>query len=169
MTETNELDGLPGLGSVDGKRIVVVSNSLREAKEIRESLTADFPQKKIELYSSETPQSKKALHFADVEKYWASVDVLMYTPTVSAGVSFEALHFDCMFVNLSDRSCNVETARQMMGRVRQLRDKDSADTIIMGCAGMARYRDRLRDALDMPVVEPSQAAVTQAIGQIRCD
>jgi hypothetical protein len=107
-----------------GKRIVVVSNSLREAKEIRESLTADFPQKKIELYSSETPQSKKALHFADVEKYWASVDVLMYTPTVSAGVSFEALHFDCMFVNLSDRSCNVETARQMMGRVRQLRDKD---------------------------------------------
>lgn len=107
-----------------GKRIVVVSNSLREAKEIQRSLAADFPQKMIELYSSETPQSKKALHFADVEKYWAAVDVLMYTPTVSAGVSFESLHFDRMFVNLSDRSCNVETARQMMGRVRQLRDKD---------------------------------------------
>ncbi len=49
-----------------------------------------------------------------------------------------------------------------------LRDDDGADVLILGCAGMARYRDRLSDALGLPVVEPTQAAVTSAIGQLRC-
>ena len=57
----------------------------------------------------------------------------------------------------------------MIGAGKRLRDDHGADVVVMGCAGMARYRDRLRDALGVPVVEPSQAAVTQAIGQIRCD
>jgi Asp/Glu/hydantoin racemase len=59
--------------------------------------------------------------------------------------------------------------RHMIDVGKRLRDTNGADVIVMGCAGMARYRDRLRDALDMPVVEPSQAAVTQAIGQLLCD
>jgi allantoin racemase len=59
--------------------------------------------------------------------------------------------------------------RHMIHVGKRLRDTNGADVIVMGCAGMARYRDRLRDALDMPVVEPSQAAVTQAIGQLLCD
>ena len=34
-------------------------------------------------------------------------------------------------------------------------------------AGMARYRGRLQSALGIPVVEPTQAAVTMAIGRVR--
>ena len=49
-----------------------------------------------------------------------------------------------------------------------LRDEDGADVLILGCAGMAGYRDRLSDALGLPVVEPTQAAVTAAIGRLRC-
>jgi len=49
-----------------------------------------------------------------------------------------------------------------------LRDEDGADVLILGCAGMARYRDRLSDALGLPIVEPTQAAVTAAIGRLRC-
>jgi Asp/Glu/hydantoin racemase len=37
----------------------------------------------------------------------------------------------------------------------------------MGCAGMARYRKPLQDELGIPVVEPTQAAVTMAIGRVR--
>jgi allantoin racemase len=59
--------------------------------------------------------------------------------------------------------------RHMIGAGERLRDDCGADVVVMGCAGMARYRDRLRDALGVQVVEPSQAAVTQAIGHIRCD
>jgi len=39
--------------------------------------------------------------------------------------------------------------------------------VVMGCAGMARYRDRLEDALQVPVIDPTQAAVAMAIGILR--
>jgi Asp/Glu/hydantoin racemase len=48
----------------------------------------------------------------------------------------------------------------------QLRDADGADVLILGCAGMARYRDRLEDAVGLPVIDPTQAAVTMAIGAV---
>jgi Asp/Glu/hydantoin racemase len=48
-----------------------------------------------------------------------------------------------------------------------LRDEDGADVLILGCAGMARYRDRVSDALGLPVIEPTQAAVTSALGRVR--
>ncbi|MDP6876950.1 MAG: aspartate/glutamate racemase family protein, partial [Alphaproteobacteria bacterium] len=48
-----------------------------------------------------------------------------------------------------------------------LRDEGGADVVIMGCAGMARYKGGLESALGLPVVEPSQAATTMAIGAVR--
>jgi allantoin racemase len=50
---------------------------------------------------------------------------------------------------------------------RTLRDTHGADVVVMGCAGMARYRAALEDSLAIPVVEPTQAAVTMAIGRVR--
>jgi len=58
------------------------------------------------------------------------------------------------------------TAREMIDTGRVLRDLDGADVLILGCAGMARYRPALEDATGLPVVEPCQAAAAQAIGQI---
>jgi len=49
----------------------------------------------------------------------------------------------------------------------ELRDGHGADVLVLGCAGMARYRDPLEQALGIPVVEPTQAAVTMAIGRVR--
>src|SRR5277367_1128906 len=48
-----------------------------------------------------------------------------------------------------------------------LRDRHGADVLVMGCAGMARYRADLEKAVRIPVVEPTQAAVTMAIGRVR--
>jgi Asp/Glu/hydantoin racemase len=48
----------------------------------------------------------------------------------------------------------------------RLRDTDGADVLIMGCAGMAHYRDHLEAATGLPVVEPCQAAAVMALGQI---
>lgn len=55
----------------------------------------------------------------------------------------------------------------MIATGKLLRDQDGADVLIMGCAGMARYRSRLEEATGLPVVEPTQAAVSLALGQIR--
>jgi allantoin racemase len=50
---------------------------------------------------------------------------------------------------------------------RRLRDGHGADVLVLGCAGMARYRSDLEEAVRIPVVEPTQAAVSMAIGRIR--
>ncbi len=49
---------------------------------------------------------------------------------------------------------------------RGLKDRDGADVVILGCAGMARYRARLEAELGLPVVDPTQAAVTMALGAV---
>ena len=59
-----------------------------------------------------------------------------------------------------------KTLNRMIDIGRQLRDIDGADTVIMGCAGMAIYRDAIQDALNIPVIEPCQAAAAMALGQI---
>ena len=55
----------------------------------------------------------------------------------------------------------------MIDTGKRLRDEDGADVLIMGCAGMTGYRDPLQDATGLPVVEPTQAAVSMALGHIQ--
>ena len=59
------------------------------------------------------------------------------------------------------------TLTRMVDVGRRLRDGFGADVLVMGCAGMARYRAELEEAVQIPVVEPTQAAVTMAIGRVR--
>jgi Asp/Glu/hydantoin racemase len=67
-------------------------------------------------------------------------------------------------VELSDEN---KTYGRMVDVGKRLRDEHGADVIVMGCAGMARYRKPLQDAVGIPVVEPTQAAVSMAIGRVR--
>jgi allantoin racemase len=67
-------------------------------------------------------------------------------------------------VELSDEQ---KTAGRMLEVGKALRETHGADVIVMGCAGMARYRKPLQDAVGVPVVEPTQAAVSMAIGRVR--
>jgi Asp/Glu/hydantoin racemase len=50
---------------------------------------------------------------------------------------------------------------------RDLVNEDGADVIVMGCAGMARHRLALEQALGVPVIDPTQAAVAMAIGTVQ--
>jgi allantoin racemase len=49
---------------------------------------------------------------------------------------------------------------------RALRDIDGADVLVLGCAGMARHRPGLGAALDVPVVDPTQAATADALAAV---
>jgi Asp/Glu/hydantoin racemase len=60
-----------------------------------------------------------------------------------------------------------KTFGRMVTVGKALRDQHAADVVIMGCAGMARYRKGLQAELGLPVVEPTQAAVAMAIGRVR--
>jgi allantoin racemase len=74
------------------------------------------------------------------------------------------LAIDVGVVDLADEQL---TFSRLSDRGKALRDQHGADVLVMGCAGMARYRAALEDSLAIPVVEPTQAAVTMAIGRVR--
>ena len=59
------------------------------------------------------------------------------------------------------------TLARMVETGRRLRQDHGADVLVMGCSGMARYREDLEEAVRIPVVEPTQAAVAMAIGRVR--
>jgi allantoin racemase len=50
---------------------------------------------------------------------------------------------------------------------RTLKDEDGTGAIVMGCAGMARHRRSLEQALGVPVIDPTQAAVAMALGTVQ--
>ena len=64
-------------------------------------------------------------------------------------------------------SANEGTLARMVETGRALVDEDGADVVVMGCAGMARHRRPLEDALGVPVIDPTQAAVAMAIGTVQ--
>ncbi|HEX6113852.1 MAG TPA: aspartate/glutamate racemase family protein [Geminicoccaceae bacterium] len=61
----------------------------------------------------------------------------------------------------------VRTFERMAAVGGRLRDEHGAQVLVLGCAGMAQYRAALATALGTPVVDPTQAAVTMAIGAVR--
>ncbi len=59
------------------------------------------------------------------------------------------------------------TLVRMSAIASELRDHHAADVLVLGCAGMAQYRHQIEAAVHRPVVDPTQAAVTMAIGAVR--
>ena len=70
-------------------------------------------------------------------------------------------------LGVSELADEDKTFGRMVEVGKRLRDTQGADVVVMGCAGMARYRKPLQDAINIPVVEPTQAAVAMAIGRVR--
>ncbi len=68
---------------------------------------------------------------------------------------------------VTELSDEEKTFGRMVDVATALRDVHGANVIVMGCAGMARYRKPLQDAVGLPVVEPSQAAVGMAMARVR--
>ena len=70
-------------------------------------------------------------------------------------------------LGVTELSDEKKTFGRMKEVAKALRDTHGANVIVMGCAGMARYRKPLQDEIGIPVVEPSQAAVGMAIARVR--
>jgi allantoin racemase len=70
-------------------------------------------------------------------------------------------------LGVTELSDEGKTFGRMVEVGKALRERHGADVVVMGCAGMARYRQPLQDEIGIPVVEPTQAAVAMAIGRVR--
>ncbi len=83
------------------------------------------------------------------------------------GVSGRLAGDRALGLSVADLADDGKSLNAMIATGKRLRDEDGADVLIMGCAGMARFRNPLQDATGLPVVDPAQAAVSMALGQIR--
>ena len=70
-------------------------------------------------------------------------------------------------MSVAETASGEDTLAKMILIGRALKDEDGAGAIVMGCAGMARHRKALQDALGIPVIDPTQAAVTMALGAVQ--
>ncbi|MBU4609584.1 aspartate/glutamate racemase family protein [Achromobacter sp. GG226] len=68
-------------------------------------------------------------------------------------------------LQVSELTDHALTLERMIDAGRHLVQHQGADVLVMGCAGMAGFRDALQDAVGVPVVEPTQAAVSMALGR----
>jgi Asp/Glu/hydantoin racemase len=70
-------------------------------------------------------------------------------------------------MSVAETASGEGTLARMIEVGRELRDEDGTDVVVMGCAGMARHRAPLEQALGIPVIDPTQAAVALAIGAVQ--
>ena len=68
-------------------------------------------------------------------------------------------------LNMSvDESARGTKTLEKLVNVGGLLKKQGAEALVLGCAGMATHRKMLEEALGIPVIDPTQAAVTLAMG-----
>jgi Asp/Glu/hydantoin racemase len=70
-------------------------------------------------------------------------------------------------LGVAELADEARTLGRMVEVGRTLKTAHGADVLVMGCAGMARFRAPLEEAVGLPVVEPTQAAVVMAVGHVR--
>jgi allantoin racemase len=72
-------------------------------------------------------------------------------------------------MSVAETASGEGTLARMIEVGRLLVQQDGADVIVMGCAGMARHRTALQQALNVPVIDPVQAAINIAIGTVQAN
>ena len=105
-----------------GEKIAVYSTSQRYAARLKNKIQNLCPTKSCMLYDGKTDGNVKQQHFKNVDKYWVQYDIVIYTPTVSVGVSFEVPDFfECLFVYAYNQSCPIQDIFQGTARIRKLK------------------------------------------------
>jgi allantoin racemase len=70
-------------------------------------------------------------------------------------------------MSVAETASGEGTLARMIEVGRELKERDGAAAVVMGCAGMARHRAPLEAALGIPVIDPTQAAVAMALGAVQ--
>lgn len=105
------------------KKVVVSSSTKAFTEKVDATIKKVFKEeKKILVYNSATDKNTIHQHATNPNEVWNQYDVLIYSPSITSGISFEVLHFDeivCFLVN-SFHTPTVDLSLQQMFRVRQL-------------------------------------------------
>ncbi len=108
-----------------GKKVVFISNSVAKVEQYAMAVSISYPSLRMATYTAKTDASMKKLHMSNINDVCKGLDVLMYSPTITAGVSIEIDHFDRVYSFFTNHSCDAIASIQMLGRVRSIRSKET--------------------------------------------
>lgn len=94
-----------------------------------------------------------------VARHWRHARSVMLAPFVVADLPIG--------LPVSELADEVQCRARMLDVGRRLKEAHGAEAIILGCAGMARYRAALEAELGVVVIDPTQAAAAMAISALR--
>ena len=107
------------------KKLVVAMASNSKAKDLDKKLRDTYPEKKVLLIHRETTDEDKKNLLLKVNDEWIKYDVIIYTPSVCMGVSFDITgHFDYIFAYGCHESLGAQEWCQMIHRVRSPINKE---------------------------------------------
>jgi hypothetical protein len=120
----------------EGKKVVVVSGSLKFKQAIIDTVVkemgTDF-KSNIKEYDS-ISNEEKMTDLDDVNKCWSDelVKMLIYTTTFTVGISFDVLHFDCIYIYGTSISSIPRDIIQSHYRVRKIKENKIYVSIYSG-------------------------------------
>jgi hypothetical protein len=105
-----------------GEKVVCCSSTKRFTEVLARFVAERSPRSIVKVYNSSS--GTECLSRIDTE--WVKYDLLIYSPSISAGVSFELPHFDSLVAYLvsSPMTPSVDKALQQLFRVRNLTTGD---------------------------------------------
>ena len=106
-----------------GKNVVVASMSTEALNDVRTSAleAGVVTDDDILIHTSKTDDNVKR-QLVNVDELWSQYRLVMYSPTIEAGVDMSRPHFDTMYVYCCRHSTSPMGVAQMTGRARALRD-----------------------------------------------
>ena len=103
----------------ENKRIVIASASNAQSLDLKSLIELNYPNKKILLINRQTDDNEKTKLLMDVNITFNDVDILIYSPSVCMGVSFDLKNvFDSIFAYGCDHSLGSQEFVQMIHRIR---------------------------------------------------
>jgi len=116
------LERIYRLVSNENKKVVVCSNTKKFTDEVKTFLNMRDKTVRVMVYNVDTNNTIVAKHSRDPHNAWVDYDVIVYSPTITAGVSFELDYFDHLvaYFKNNDKCSKVDLALQQLYRVRKL-------------------------------------------------
>ena len=103
-----------------GKHVVVPCMTKGMANRLAAAYGAKYT---VRCYTADVDPAQLHEHMRDIHTHWAGVQLLIYSPVITAGCSFELAHYDVVFFYGMAGLGSVRSAMQMIARVRSIASK----------------------------------------------
>jgi hypothetical protein len=103
----------------EGKKCAVVSMTAKHCESIKEYFNKNHPQAVVLIYTGISDDSIKK-ELKKVKTIWNTCNILLYSPVIEAGVSFDIDYFDSIYGVLAE-STTSRAFSQMLARIRKVK------------------------------------------------